>query len=113
AATLGVSLPAFILTVFVMRFFAHFKDNVWLSDTLSGIKPAAVGLIAAAAITIAADVLTVEGKHVGDLLVNPIGSISLACVIVFVLTAALNIRFKVNPILLTVLAGVVGAFVMA
>ena len=49
----------------------------------------------------------------GDLLVNPIGSISLAYVIVFVLTAALNIRFKVNPILLTVLAGVVGAFVMA
>ena len=113
AATLGVSLPAFILTVLVVRFFAHFKDNVWLSDTLSGIKPAAVGLIAAAAITIAADVLTVEGKHVGDLLVNPIGSISLAYVIVFVLTAALNIRFKVNPILLTVLAGVVGAFVMA
>ena len=42
AATAGVSLPSFVLTVVIMRFFAHFKDNDWLTDTLSGIKPAAL-----------------------------------------------------------------------
>lgn len=112
AATIGVSLPSFVLTVVVMRFFAHFKDNLWLTDILSGIKPAAVGLIAAAAITIASDVLTVPGKDIGNLLVNPIGTLSLVPVVVFILTAVLNIRFKINPILLTVLAGIVGAIVI-
>ena len=113
AATAGVSLPSFILTVVIMRFFAHFKDNVWLTDTLSGIKPAAVGLIAAAAVTIAANVLILPGKNIGDLRIDPVGTLSLACILIFILTAVFNIRFKVNPILLTVLAGVVGALVMA
>ena len=112
AATIGVALPSFILTVVIMRLFVHFRDNVWLTDILSGIKPAAVGLIAAAAVTIAAEVLTVPGKDIGNLFINPIGTLSLVCVIIFICTAALNIRFKVNPILLTVLSGVIGAIVL-
>ncbi len=113
AATIGVSLPSFVLTVVVMRFFTHFQDSAWLKDILSGIKPAAVGLIAAAAVSIASGVLTVEGKAAADLLANPIGSVSLICVVLFLATAVLNIRFKVNPILLTILAGVAGALLMA
>lgn len=112
AATAGVSLPSFVLTVVIMRFFAHFKDNDWLTDTLSGIKPAAVGLIAAAAITIATNVLTVPGKNIGNFLIDPMGTLSLVPVIIFILTAVLNIHFKINPILLTILAGVVGAIVI-
>jgi chromate transporter len=96
-----------------MRFFAHFKDNAWLMDILSGIKPAAVGLIAAAAITIATDVLIAEGQAIGSLLTDPIGTLSLTCAVIFILTAILNIRFKVNPILLTVLAGIAGAILNA
>lgn len=113
AATIGVALPSFILTVVLMRLFGHFKENVWLTDTLFGIKPAAVGLIAAAAVTIAGEVLTVPGKNIGALLVNPTGTLSLVCVIIFICTAVLNIRFKVNPILLTVLSGVIGAVILA
>jgi chromate transporter len=113
AATLGVSLPSFIMAVVLMHIFAHYKDNNWLTDIMSGIKPATVGLIAASAITIASEVLTKPGQNIGDVFVNPIGTLSLTCVIIFVLTAIVNIRFKINPILLTVLAGVVGAFVLA
>lgn len=112
-ATLGVSLPSFIMTVVLMRIFARYKDNNWLTDIMSGIKPATVGLIAASAITIASEVLTNPGKNIGDVFANPVGTLSLVCVIIFVLTAIVNIRFKVNPILLTVLAGVIGAFVLA
>lgn len=113
AATVGVSLPSFVLTVVIMRFFSRFKESLWLHDTLSGIKPAAVGLIAAAAVTIASDVLTLPGKSMGDMFTDPFGTFSLACVMIFIATAVLNIRFKLNPILLTVLAGIVGAFVLA
>lgn len=109
AATVGVSLPSFILTVIIMRFVTHYKDNVWLEDALSGMKPAAVGLIAAASITIAADVLILPGMGFETLLTNPLGTISLGGLIIFILTAVLNIRFKINAILLTALAGVAGA----
>jgi chromate transporter len=112
AATLGVSVPSFVLTIVIMRFFAQFQDSFWLTDTLSGIKPAAVGLIGAAAFTIAANVLTVTGKNIGDAFITPIGALSLNCVIIFILTAVLNIRFNINPILLTVLAGIAGAIIM-
>lgn len=112
AATLGVALPSFIMTVVLMRLFARYKDNDWLTDILSGIKPATVGLIASAAITIASEVLTNPGKNIVDVFVNPIGTLSFVCVAIFVLAAVLIIRFKANPILLTVLAGIVGAIVM-
>ena len=113
AATLGVSVPSVVYAIIIMRFFAHFQGSVWLADILSAIKPAAVGLIAAASISIAANVLTIEGKGIADLTANPIGSLSLVCSLLFVLTAVLNIRFKMNPILLTILAGVAGAVFMA
>ncbi|WP_334137567.1 chromate transporter [Muricomes intestini] len=113
SATIGVSLPSFILTVLIMRFFVHFKENFWVDATLSGIKPAAVGLIAAAAVQIGAEVLLAEGKRITDVFTDPFGTFSVICIIIFVLTAVLNIRFKINPILLTILAGVVGAFVLA
>ena len=113
AATAGVSLPSFILAVIIVRFFTHFNNNVWLTDILSGIKPAAVGLIAAAAFTIAAEVLMAQGKNINTLLINPFGTLSLVCVAIFILTALFSIRFKIDPILLTVLAGIAGALMRA
>lgn len=113
AATIGVSLPSFILTVVMMRFFKQFKDSNWLNDILSGIKPAAVGLIVSAAMVIASDVLVVSGKSVLGFFADPLGTFSIACVVIFLAVALLNIRFKVNPILLTVLAGIAGGLVMA
>lgn len=113
AATLGVSLPSFVLTVLFMRFIARFGSSLWLTDILSGIKPAAVGLIAAAAAIIAAEVLLVPGRGVQDLLTDPLGTISPIATAIFLLTAGLNIGLKWNPILLTLAAGVVGAFLLA
>ena len=113
AATVGVSLPSFILTVVMMRFFTRFKDAKWLDDILAGIKPAAVGLIVAAVVMIAEDVLMEEGYTFMDILSNPLGSVSWICVGMFVISAVLHIRFHVNPILLTVIAGIVGGFIFS
>lgn len=111
AATIGVSLPSFVMTVLIMRLFVRFEESLWLHDILSGIKPAAVGLIAAAAITIAMDVLTAPGMNISTLWSNPIGTLSWVGVGIFAVAAVLNIKFDINPILLTVLAGVVGAVI--
>lgn len=112
-ATLGVSLPSFIMAVLLMRIFTRYKDNNLLTSVLSGIKPATVGLIASSALTIASEVLINPEMNIADVFLNPIGTLSLTCIFIFLMTAIFNIRFKVNPILLTVLAGVVGAFMLA
>ncbi len=111
-ATLGVSLPSFILTVVLMRLFARYKNQNWLSDTLSGIKPATVGLIAAAALEIASEVLVNPNRRIATLLADPWGTLSIPCLVIFALAALFNIRWKVNPFLLTALAGIAGAFLL-
>ncbi|HWQ58172.1 MAG TPA: chromate transporter [Clostridia bacterium] len=112
AATLGVSAPSFVLTLLFMRFVARFKDSAWLKDILSGIKPAAVGLIAAAVALIAAEVLLAPGRELHEVLTDPLGAISPICVAIFAATAFCSVRFKWNPILLTLAAGVAGAFLL-
>jgi len=110
AATVGVALPSFIIVSLVMRFLIKYKDNMMVSGFLFGVKPAAVGMIAAAALVIGLGVLLHPGKDTAMLLTDPLGSVSWVMVGVFIVTAVANIRYRVNPILLTVLAGVFGAF---
>ena len=110
AATFGVTAPSFIIVSLVLHFIKKYRENTILSGALSGIKPAAVGLIAAAAIRLAQGVIVRPGMEFAAVFSDPLGTVSILLVCVFVVTAVANIRFKVNPILLTLLAGVVGAF---
>ncbi|NLB43508.1 MAG: chromate transporter [Clostridiales bacterium] len=109
AATLGVMIPSFALIPLVMRFLEKYKENSLTAGFMSGVRPAAVGLIAAAAAVIAGGVLLNDGAGFSDIFTKPLESVSFLSVGVFALTAVLNIRFKVNPILLTLAAGTVGA----
>jgi chromate transporter len=109
AATIGVSLPSFIIIALVMRFIEKYRGNKFMNGFLSGVKPAAVGLIAAAAITIASGVLLQPGAELSTLFSNPLGTVSVFLIAVFAITAVANIKFNINPILLTLLAGAAGA----
>lgn len=51
-ATLGVVLPSFIVILIVARFFEKFKENKIVKGCMSGLKPAVVGLIGAAIISV-------------------------------------------------------------
>ena len=109
AATIGVSLPSLILVTLVLHFITKYRNNNILNGALTGIKPAAVGLIAAAAMLLATNVLLKPGMDTSTLFADPMGTVSFLMIGVFLVTAVANIRFKVNAILLTLLAGVVGA----
>ena len=64
AATFGVILPAFIIVSMVCRTIQKFRDSKIVNGALAGIRPATMGLIAAAAVG-AADVVlvgTVQSK---------------------------------------------------
>ncbi len=111
-ATIGVALPSFIIVTLVMKFIARYRENKLMNGFLSGVKPAAVGLIAAASMTIASGVLLNPGASLATLFANPLGTVSIFAAAVFAITAVANIRFRVNPILLTVLAGIAGAILV-
>ena len=49
-ATLGSILPSFTIILLIAMLFANFRDNTYVMKAFLGIRPAAVALIAAAAI---------------------------------------------------------------
>ena len=53
-ATMGVVLPSFAVILIVARCYQAFRRSKWMQGIMSGLKPAVVGLIAGAAVTVAA-----------------------------------------------------------
>ncbi len=102
-ATLGVVLPSFIIILIVAKCYEKFKSSRVVKGCMSGLKPAVVGLIGAAALNVAGTVLAPTG----------LGSVSLADVTlyvslaIFVLSTVLAFK-KVHPILIICLAAVIG-----
>jgi chromate transporter len=60
-ATLGVVLPSFVIILLVARCFEKFRDHKVVKGCMSGLKPAVVGLIAAALLSIGQTVLFPNG----------------------------------------------------
>ncbi|HHU71430.1 MAG TPA: chromate transporter [Clostridiales bacterium] len=111
-ATIGVSLPSFLIITLVMKFLDRYRENKVMQSFLGGVKPAAVGLIASAAITIASGVLLLPDADISAIFTNPLGVFSVIGVVIFVVAAFANIKFNINPIILTLLAGAIGAFLL-
>lgn len=49
-ATFAVVLPSFILMLAISKFFMKYKDSASIGHTLTGLRPAVVGLLAAASL---------------------------------------------------------------
>lgn len=60
-ATLGVVLPSFIIILLIAKFFMRFKEYFVIRGIMSGLKPAVVGLLAAAWINVAQTVFFSSG----------------------------------------------------
>lgn len=111
-ATVGVSLPSFIIVAIVMRFLERYRENKIMQSFLNGVKQAAVGLIASAAITIGAGVLLLPEASISSIFTDPLGTISIVGLIIFVAAVFGEVKLKLNPIILTLAAGLVGAFLL-
>lgn len=96
-ATFAVCLPSFILVLIISYYFARMKNNKYVTAAFLGLRPASVGLIAAAAL----------------MLMNHENFIDYNSFIIFIVAFALTYRFKLHPILTIALAGVAGALLYA
>ena len=93
-ATIAVCLPSVIIMSVICRFFMLFKENKYVAAALSGMMPAAIGLIAAAAI----------------LLMNEHNFMDYVSVLIFIGTFVLSYFFKWGAIRTIILAAIVGYF---
>ena len=121
AATLGVILPAFIIVSLVCRTIQKFRDSRIVSGALAGIRPATMGLIGAAAVTLVAPTLAGEGR-LGCGLLSRLGAgpgglyglisgspIDIISVIILVATMIMIAKYKKSPFLVLLIMGCAGA----
>lgn len=102
-ATLGVVLPSFIIILIVARFYDKFREIRVVKGCMSGLKPAVVGLISAAFVSMAMTVFFPLGFSL-SIFKDASIYISLA-----ILGIALVLSFKkVHPIIIICMSAVLG-----
>ena len=102
-ATLGVVTPSFIIILIVAHFYEKFKTNRVISGCMTGLKPATIGLIGSAVISVAGTVFFPNGVDF-SLITTPAFIVS-ACIFAVMLVLAIK---KVNPIIIICISAVCG-----
>lgn len=98
-ATLAVVLPSFILMLLISRFFMHYRNHPAVEHVFQGLRPAVVGLLAAAAL------LLLTEENFG----TP-GQPWQFCISIFLFAFAFvgSHVYKMNPIRLILICGAAG-----
>ena len=96
-ATVSVVLPPFILMVLISKFFLKYQKHPIIASVFEGLRPGVVGLLAAAALVL------MNRENFGTYNWQILTSI-----ILFAGTFIASYRYKVNPILLIVICGIIG-----
>lgn len=91
-ATFAIVLPSFIIMLTLVKFFFIMHGNKYITYTFAALRPLVIGLIASAAI----------------LLMNRENFVDYKSVLIFIAVFLLSFILKFHPILLIVLAGLVG-----
>lgn len=91
-ATFAVVLPSFIIMMLIVKMYERIKNSGIFKDTMSGVRPAVVGLIGAAAIV----------------LVTPENFIDWKSWAIFGVAFVVSMWTKLSPILLIIAAAVAG-----
>ena len=93
--TLGLILPSVIIMTIFSKFYLKFQYNKYMDNAFAGLKIVVVGLILAAAI----------------MLIDKKNFIDWKSVAIFIISVALVLKWKMNPILLTVIAAIAGIII--
>lgn len=104
-ATLGVVMPSFIVILIVAQCYERFKKSRAVQGVLSGLRPAAIGLIATAVLTAAQTVFVPVNPAP---ILEVITSYEFICGAVIFLISLPLIFKKVHPIIVICLAAVLG-----
>jgi chromate transporter len=112
AGTLGLITPSFILAVLAALFIKTFRDNPTMKAILSGVRPAVLGLIAAAVIFFA-DTSVFNAPLRNLWTTGASFSICWPGLVIFAVTIALELSGKSNLLWTMLVAGAMGALLLA
>lgn len=104
-ATLGSIISGFIISIFLYNFFKKYKNIDSIANLLIGLRSSSVGLIASAASTI----ILIAFLGTSSFNVKTI-NINVTAIIVFIISLFLLRQYKVNPILIMIITGIIGLF---
>ena len=102
-ASLSIMWLPFIIMILISRYLITHKDSKMVKDIFAGLRPAIIGLIAAAAL------LLMNKENFGSPTENPV---TFAISVALFLAAFVLTRYKkTNQILLLIICGIIGLFV--
>lgn len=102
-ATLGVVLPSFVIILIIANIYEKFKESSTVKGVMTGLKPAVVGLIGSAALSIFLSVFVPNGIDV-----SYFSQITLyVYVIIFAISITMAFK-KVHPIIIILFSAAIG-----
>jgi chromate transporter len=121
-ATLGVIMPAFIIVSIVCRMITQFRESRIVNGALQGIRPATMGLIGAAVVTIIRPAIAGDGR-LGTVLLGKLGidisggfagtlfglPVDIMSILMVAATVLLISKYKKSPIIVLLIMGCIGA----
>lgn len=105
-ATLAITLPSFIIVLLLVKFYTRVKGSPVFEGVMGAVRPAVVGLIGAAAVILCVSVSWNGLTPAFSVVEENFPDWKSWCL--FAAAFVASFKFKVNPILLIVLAGVLG-----
>lgn len=103
-ATFGVVLPSFVIILIVAKIYDRFKESKLVSGAMSGLKPAVIGLIGAAVVSVGINVFFNNGISLDVFKTVPF-YISL---VLFLAMLFLILKKKLHPIIIICISAAVG-----
>ncbi|KPI56276.1 chromate transporter [Clostridioides difficile] len=107
AATLGCVLCGVVISLFLYNFFQKHQNSTYIFEVLNGLKSASLGLIISAAATII--ILALFGTNTLD--INSIfNKLNWVALMIFCVMLLIVRKWKINPIIIMLISGIVGIF---
>lgn len=103
-ATLAVSIPSLVFVPAFMRYEERIKNNRYLNVALTSVKSASVGLI----LSVALSIMLSTTFNISSLFNLQNANFDCLSFIIMIAAFVLHIRYEINPIILTLLAGIIG-----
>lgn len=105
-ATLGLIAPSIIVILIIAKVLTRFKDNPLVNQAFYGLRPASMGLIASAGLTVVVSNLFLADAGFSFAAINIKGWI--LAVILWLLTNVIKPTKKLHPIVFIALAAIAG-----
>lgn len=103
-ATFGVVMPSFVIILIVAKIYDKFKNSKAVSGAMTGLKPAVIGLIGAAVISVGINVFFHDGFTLDVFKTVPF----YVSAVLFLVMLFLILKKKLHPIIIICASAVVG-----